>query len=81
MLMNSKFNRVQSNLIATGGHSGTVFIWDADSCKDKCRLNHSGLDPALEGIEIEWQNSQNIAVAGRSKNIYLWDIEKPTEPL
>lgn len=29
MLMNSKFNREGGNLIATGGHSSVVTVWDS----------------------------------------------------
>lgn len=28
MLMNSKFNKGAANLIATGGHSGKITVWD-----------------------------------------------------
>lgn len=75
MLMNSKFNKGAGNLIATGGHSGKITVWDIVQCKDVARFDHMKLDPTFEGLEIEWQNSSHVAVAGISKNIYLWSIE------
>lgn len=43
-------------------------------------LNHTRLDPCLEGLEIDWQNDKCLAVTGKSKNIYLWDITAPLLP-
>ena len=54
MLMNSKFNKGAANLIATGGHSGKIIIWDIAQCKDVVRFDHSKLDPTFKGLEIEW---------------------------
>jgi WD40 repeat protein len=39
------------------------------------------LDPQLQGIEIDWQNERHVAITGKSKNIYLWDIERPQNPV
>ena len=54
MLMNSKFNKGAANLIATGGNSGKIIIWDIAQRKDVVRFDHSKLDPTFEGLEIEW---------------------------
>jgi len=83
MLMNSKFNKAKAGedyLIATGGHSGIVTVWKASDNKDVAKLNHSQSDPSLEGLEIDWQNNRSLAVTGKSKNIYLWDIQTPMLP-
>jgi WD40 repeat protein len=75
MLMNSKFNKGAANLIATGGYSGKITVWDIVKCKDVACFDHSKLDPTFTGLEIEWQNASCFAVAGISKNIYLWSID------
>jgi len=66
MLMNSKFNKppqdsniAYTQLVATGGHSRIVTVWNANSDsqntnKDVAKLNHEHIDPTLEGNEIEW---------------------------
>jgi len=83
MLMNSKFNKPSqtdsTQLVATGGHSGVVTVWNPDTKsatnKDVAKLVHTQLDPCFEGIEIDWQNNKSLAVTGRSKNIYLWNVD------
>lgn len=80
MLMNSKFNKGNANLIATGGHSPKITVWDIAQCKDVAKFDHSKLDQTFEGLEIEWQNSNCVAVAGMSKNIYLWSVDQPESP-
>jgi WD40 repeat protein len=81
MLMNSKFNRGAANLIATAGFkSAVITVWDIDLCKEVAKFDHQKLDPEFEGLEIEWQNSQSLAVTGISKNIYLWNLESPEAP-
>ncbi len=54
MLMNSKFNKGAANLIATGGYSGKITVWDIVKCKDVACFDHSKLDPTFTGLEIEW---------------------------
>ena len=54
MLMNSKFNKGAANLVATGGHSGKITVWDIILCKDVAKFDHSKLDQTFEGLEIEW---------------------------
>lgn len=84
MLMNSKFNKTakpdDESLIATGGHSGIVTVWRSSDSQDVAKLSHQQSDPSLEGIEIDWQNKQCLAVTGKSKNIFLWDIKAPLLP-
>lgn len=77
ILMNSKFNVDRGNLVATGGLFSVISVWDceSDSCKEVACFDHSDLDPNFRGLEIEWQNNKNVAVAGKSKYIYLWSIE------
>lgn len=76
MLMNSKFNKGPANLVATAGiRSGKITVWDITHCKDVAKFDHSKLEPAFEGLEIEWQNNTSVAVAGMSKNIYLWSVD------
>lgn len=83
-LWNSKFNNSeQGNLVATGGLCSTIYVWDyeSESCKEVARFEHADIDPNFNGLEIEWQNSKNVAVAGRSKFIYLWSIDNPKSPI
>jgi WD40 repeat protein len=84
MLMNSKFNKCtqpgEEQLIATGGHEGIVTVWNASNCQDVATLSHTQSDPNFEGLEIDWQNSKSLAVTGKSKNIFLWDITTPLLP-
>lgn len=75
ILLNSKFNKGSGNLIATGGHSSKITVWDIVQCKDLAKFEHNKLDPTFEGLEIEWQNSSCVAIAGISKNIYLWSVD------
>jgi hypothetical protein len=78
MLMNSKFNKGAANLVATAGFkSGRITVWDIVQCKDVAKFEHAKLDPAFEGLEIEWQNSTSLAVAGIGKSIYLWSVDSP----
>ena len=84
ILMNSKFNSSeQGNLVATGGLFSAVYVWDceSDSCREAACFDHSDIDPNFRGLEIEWQNSKNVAVAGKSKFIYLWNIDQPKSPV
>lgn len=84
MLMNSKFNKCSrpddEQLIATGGHSGIVTVWRPDNCKDVASLNHEQTDPNFEGLEIDWQNGKSLAVTGKSRNIFLWNLDTPLLP-
>ena len=83
ILMNSKFNTERGNLVATGGLFSVISVWDcdSDSCKEVASFDHSDIDPNFRGLEIEWQNSKHVAVAGKSKFIYLWSIERLNSPL
>ena len=82
-LMNSKFNEGSGNLVATGGMMSEIYVWDGDSddLREIACFDHSDIDNSFQGLEIEWQNSKNVAVTGQSKFIYLWSIENPKEPL
>jgi WD40 repeat protein len=76
MLMNSKFNKGAADLIATANiKSGKITVWDTNRCKDVAKFDHSKMEALFEGLEIEWQNSKTVAVAGISKNIYLWNVD------
>jgi WD40 repeat protein len=79
MLMNSKFNKGASDLIATAV-SGKITVWDTVRCKDVAKFDHLKLDPNFISLEIEWQNSKTVAVAGISKTIYLWNVDQPDSP-
>jgi len=83
ILMNSKFNVDRANLVATGGLSSVITVWDceSESCKEVATFDHSSFDPEFKGLELEWQNNKNVAVAGRSKFIYLWSIDQPKTPI
>lgn len=79
--MNSKFNKGPANLVATAGFkSGKITVWDITHCKDIAKFDHSKLDPSFEGLEIEWQDSKTVAVAGMGKTIYLWSVDAPEAP-
>lgn len=49
VLVNSKFNKLsfesQQQLIATGGSSPVVTVWNAKNSKDVAKLDHQKLDP------------------------------------
>ena len=82
-LMNSKFNELSGNLIATGGLMSEIYVWDGDSddLREIACFDHSEIDSSFRGLEIEWQNSSNVAVTGESKYIFLWSIDNPKAPL
>ena len=55
-----------------------VSIWDctANEAQEVVVFDHSKFDPEFQGLEIEWQNTKQVALAGKkSKNIYLWSID------
>lgn len=79
MLMNSKYNKGAADLIATAV-SGKITVWDTVKCRDIAKFDPSKLDPNFVGLEIEWQNSKTVAVAGTSKSIYLWNVDQPDSP-
>lgn len=56
-----------------------VTVWDAETCKDVAKFDHQ-MDHSFRGLEIEWQNSKRVAMAGMSKKIYLWDTDAPERP-
>ena len=60
-----------------------IYVWDCDSvdCREVACFDHEDIDSDFRGLEIEWQNAKNIAVAGKSKFIYLWSIDQPRIPL
>ena len=76
-LMQSKFCAENDNLVATGGLMSQIYVWDCETqdCREIACFDHKDIDPDFQGLEIEWQNDKNIAVAGKSKFIYLWSIE------
>ena len=79
-LMQSKFCDDADNLVATGGIMSKIHVWDCSSNENAevACFDHSVIDPNFKGLEIEWQNSKQVAVAGKSKFIYLWSIEQPS---
>lgn len=82
-LMQSKFCEQADNLVATGGLMHQIYVWDCEinDCLTVAVFDHSEIDPNFNGLEIEWQNAKNVAVAGKSKFIYLWSIDQPRTPL
>ena len=82
-LMQSKFCPESDNLVATGGLMSQIYVWDSETsdCREIACFDHKDLDSDFQGLEIEWQNAKNIAVAGKSKFIYLWSIDQPNHPL
>ena len=82
-LMQSKFCEEADNLVATGGIMSKIHVWDCstnDNAEVAC-FDHTQIDPNFKGLEIEWQNNKQLAVAGKSKFIYLWSVEQPGQPL
>ena len=82
-LMQSKFCFENDSYVATGGFMSQIYVWDAstqDSSQVAC-FDHSQIDPNFKGLEIEWQNSQKVAVTGKTKYIYLWSVERQAEPV
>lgn len=75
MLMMSKFNKYNGEMVASGGMSTVVTVWNPETGKVIVTFDHAELDPGFECREIEWQNQKQLAVSGKSKNIYLWNIE------
>lgn len=45
MLMQSKFSKGDGSLVATGGHSGTVTVWNSETTQEIAQLDHKKLDP------------------------------------
>lgn len=82
-LMQSKFCDEADHLVATGGFMSGIEVWDCSTSPptDVARFDHNLIDPNFQGLDIEWQNATTVAVAGKSKYIYLWSIDKPSEPL
>ena len=82
-LMQSKFCDEADNLVATGGLMSKIFVWDCETpeYREVACFDHSEIDSNFKGLEIEWQNAKNVAVAGKSKYIYLWSIDQPRTPL
>ena len=82
-LLNSKFNEHCGNLVATGGMMSEIYVWDceSDDLREIACFDHSEIDSNFKGIEIEWQNSKNVAVTGKSKYIFLWNIDNPKAPI
>ena len=81
--MQSKFCDESDNLVATGGLMSQIYVWDCESadCREVACFDHRDIDSDFRGLEIEWQNAKNVAVAGKSKFIYLWSIDNPSTPL
>lgn len=81
--MQSKFCEENDNLVATGGLTSKVFVWDCQTpeYKEVACFDHADFDTNFNCLEIEWQNSKTLAVAGnKSKFIYLWNIDSPRSP-
>eukprot|EP00351_Strombidinopsis_sp_SopsisLIS2011_P004972 CAMPEP_0116886286 /NCGR_PEP_ID=MMETSP0463-20121206/20028_1 /TAXON_ID=181622 /ORGANISM="Strombidinopsis sp, Strain SopsisLIS2011" /LENGTH=52 /DNA_ID=CAMNT_0004546339 /DNA_START=1171 /DNA_END=1329 /DNA_ORIENTATION=- len=51
MLMVSKFNNNDGSLIATGGHSSKVVVWDVDNQKTNTEFTHSD---NFMVMDLEW---------------------------
>lgn len=79
-LMQSKFCDEADHLVATGGLMSQIYVWDCSTlnCKEVACFDHSIIDPEFKGMEIEWQNAKQVAVAGKSEFIYLWSIDSPS---
>ena len=77
--MQSKFCPEAANLVATGGLMSQIYVWDCESadCREIACFEHREFDSEFHGLDIEWQNAKNVAVAGKSKSIYLWSIDSP----
>lgn len=54
MLMMSKFNKGVGDMIASGGGSSVVTIWNPDTGKNVATFDHAEMDPGFELQEIEW---------------------------
>jgi len=82
-LMQSKFCDDDDNLVATGGLMSQIYVWNCATpdCREVACFDHSLIDHNFKGLEIEWQNAKQVAVAGKSKFIYLWSVDRPNEPL
>jgi len=82
-LMQSKFCDEADHLVATGGLMSQIYVWDCShpDCREVAIFDHSNIDPEFKGMEIEWQNANHVAVAGKSQFIYLWSIDRPSAPL
>jgi WD40 repeat protein len=83
MLVMSKFNKERGDLIASGGHSAIVTVWNAeDPTKNEVRFDHSEMEsPSFVCMQLEWQNPRTLAISGQSKNIYLWNVDQPQAPI
>ena len=45
-----------------------IFVWDCEATdvREVACFDHSEIDSNFNGLEIEWQNAKNVAVAGKS---------------
>ena len=87
-LMVAKFCDEADNLLAVGGIMRQVYIWDWTKSEEKEQdvvaiFDHSEYEAeeSFYVLELAWQNSKCLAVTGKSKNIYLWSIDSPSQPL
>lgn len=54
MLMQSKFNKGAGDLIASGGHSSVVTVWNSENSKNVASFNLQDIDEGFACRELEW---------------------------
>lgn len=76
-----QFNPIQKQLIASGGVSGEIFIWDINSLKSAFA---PGRTPTRNNDvdAIAWNNSvSHILASGSSEGTSIWDLKNRKEVL
>lgn len=54
MLSQSKFNKGTGDLIASGGHSSVVSVWNSENSKNVVSFNMQDIDDGFIVRELEW---------------------------
>ncbi|KAK9457669.1 hypothetical protein V1511DRAFT_455403 [Dipodascopsis uninucleata] len=76
------FNPVQSNLLASAGTKGEIFVWDLD--KPNTPLVPTSNNSRLDEIEsVAWNSSVShiLATAGNNGFTAIWDLKQKREML
>jgi len=61
--------------------SAIVTVWNPETGKVIVTFDHSEFETTFVCQEIEWQNPKQLVVSGKSKNIYLWNVDQAERPV
>lgn len=71
--MVSKWNK-EGNFIASGGQDKKVQVWVPQGPKNDHIVKTFNQDNEI--LDIDWQNSTDLASCSLDQNIYLWSISQ-----